>query len=146
MKKDNPHNKQMPSMEYYIKNHKENYHSSELKKYQGEKRPDCFYTNLMKKILAWDEEIYKIGSVTDLNTYIRLITKYQHSLGYYNWSDIYTDNFYSILIHGYYNDSNCPNHYDTPLDEDIKTKLETHAHTLFSKKYQDEYQLTQIMQ
>ncbi len=113
--------------------------------YQGEKRLDYFYENLMKEILAWDEEIYRIGSVTDFNTYIKLITKYQDDLGYSNWSDIYTDNFYNILIHGYYNDNKCPNHYDTPLAENIKEALKTHAHKLFSNKYQDKYKLTRVM-
>lgn len=146
MKELNLKDKQMTSMKTYFEKHKEEYHEDALVEHK-EKRPDHYYTRLMKKILSWDNGIYKIASVEDFNTYISLIDKYRNDLGYSNWTDIYTDNFYTILTHGYYNNDVCQNCLDAPLNEDIIDTLENHAHTLFSNKIQNknEYQLTRVM-
>ena len=146
MKKNNYLNRQMSSMQAYINNHRESYHNLALEEHKEERRPDYFYTKLMEDILAWEKEIYEIGSIVDFNTYIKAISKHKNDLGYKDDMSIYTDNFYSLIAHNYYNDIRSPNHFKTGLNEDVKEILINYSFVLFStkKQNQNKYQLTSI--
>ena len=134
-------------MQAYINNHRESYHDLALEEHKEERRPDYFYTKLMKDILAWEKEIYEIGSIVDFNTYIKAISKYKNDLGYKDDMSIYTDNFYSLIAHNYYNDTRNPNHFKTGLNKDVEDALKNYSFVLFStkKQNQNKYQLTRSM-